>query len=325
MRNKILCVGHTTLDTFFIVKNVDVHCKLDKDLCQVCFDFGAKIPVDEIHYGIGGGAANVAVGLSKLELASSIFTVVGEDPKGLDVKDDFTKHGVDTKYLFSDDHVTDQATIISYNEDRTIFTHNTAREYSLRNVEENFQYLFLSSVGEDVADLYDEIIDLKKKRDLTLFYNPGSKELAFSHNAIQKLLPSIDYLIANINEGCAILNTALKREQMEVWDLMTILMDKGVKNVVLTDGANGAYFQSESDSFQVPVVEVEVVERTGAGDAFAAGFIASIIYGASPNDSFLWGAVNSAEVVKSFGAQKGLLTKEQLEERVKKQQKLRSI
>ena len=56
------------------------------------------------------------------------------------------------------------------------------------------------------------------------------------------------------------------------------------------------------------------LERTGAGDAFASTFVAALALGLSPEEAIRWAPINSASVVQYVGAQKGLLTKEELEQ-----------
>ena len=60
------------------------------------------------------------------------------------------------------------------------------------------------------------------------------------------------------------------------------------------------------------------VSRTGAGDAFASTFTSALILGKAVKEALQWAPVNSAYVVQQIGAQKGLLTREQLEEYLKK-------
>ena len=60
-----------------------------------------------------------------------------------------------------------------------------------------------------------------------------------------------------------------------------------------------------------------MLDKTGAGDSFAAGFLAAITYGKDMHEALLWGTVNSGANVKVIGATKGVLTKAQIEEVVK--------
>lgn len=307
---KIISIGHTTLDTFYKIENPDLVCDIFDEHCKICFRFGDKIPVEDVRYSIGGGAANVAVGLKYLNVDVNLFTAVGNDVKGKDVLDHLNSHNIDTKYVNIDDKPTDQAFILSYTDERTIFTHNSNRKYDLSSVNfDEFDNIFLSSVGNKVGHLYDQIIQLKKdKVGLRLFYNPGSRELLNAYEEIQRLIPYVDFLIANVEEGCTVLNQGLKRSEIELDDLMNLLVGKGIKTVVLTDAVNGVYIGDNSGVKHIDSVKTNVVEMTGAGDAFASGFIAAILHEKDVNTAAKWGVHNSSSVISKVGAQNGLLT-----------------
>ncbi len=59
------------------------------------------------------------------------------------------------------------------------------------------------------------------------------------------------------------------------------------------------------------------IDRTGAGDAFASTFTSAIALGLSHADALAWGPINSMSVVQHIGAQKGLLTKQELQQYLK--------
>jgi sugar/nucleoside kinase (ribokinase family) len=56
-----------------------------------------------------------------------------------------------------------------------------------------------------------------------------------------------------------------------------------------------------------------VLDKTGAGDAFSAGFLSAIFYGKKLKEALAWGVVNSGNEIKEIGSIKGLCTKEQIE------------
>ena len=60
-----------------------------------------------------------------------------------------------------------------------------------------------------------------------------------------------------------------------------------------------------------------VVDSTGAGDAFASTIVSALIHGKTLDEALTWAPINSMSVVQQVGAQKGLLTKEKLEEYLK--------
>ncbi|MBM4402687.1 MAG: carbohydrate kinase family protein, partial [Candidatus Cloacimonetes bacterium] len=60
------------------------------------------------------------------------------------------------------------------------------------------------------------------------------------------------------------------------------------------------------------------LEMTGAGDAFSAGFLASLTLGENVSEAMRWGNANSASVIQKIGSQEGLLNREQLGKMLKK-------
>ncbi|MDQ5981662.1 MAG: hypothetical protein QG570_412 [Patescibacteria group bacterium] len=313
----LLNIGHITLDTFLTIDSGNVLCDVNDRECKIAFEYGAKIPVHEIHYGIGGGASNVVVGTKLLGINSSIWSIIGKDRNADSILDLFTKHKIKTDLIERDEIPTDLATILTFGPERTIFTYNSDRKFRVQpNLFSKFNNVFLSSVGKDVENMYDEIEKAKDKYGFKLFFNPGSKEIRYSHSSIVKILDSVDYLIANIEEGCALLNPGLTRSQIEIEDLISMLNQKGIKQIVLTDGVNGVYYSDSYRVKHVPAEKVEVIEKTGAGDAFASGYISAILHGLSIEDSIKWGVTNGASVVQKVGAQAGLLSQKEMQNKL---------
>jgi sugar/nucleoside kinase (ribokinase family) len=91
----------------------------------------------------------------------------------------------------------------------------------------------------------------------------------------------------------------------------------GVKIPVITDGRNGAYTtDTDGSSWHVPMYPdpKPPLERTGAGDASASTTIAYLQMEYPIHEAIMMGAINSMSVVQEIGAQKGLLTKEQIDD-----------
>jgi ribokinase len=88
--------------------------------------------------------------------------------------------------------------------------------------------------------------------------------------------------------------------------------------VVITDGKNGTYaLDNDGNFYHQKIINAPVVEKTGAGDSFATGFLASRIYGHDIQTSLQWGTINAASVIGKVGAQPGLLMKEEIERKAK--------
>jgi sugar/nucleoside kinase (ribokinase family) len=102
-------------------------------------------------------------------------------------------------------------------------------------------------------------------------------------------LPHLDYFIPSLPEA-----QALTRRE-DAADVARILLDRGVGTVALKLGADGCLVATQGgEIFHLPAYEVEVVDATGAGDAFAAGFIAGIWHA--------WSLKQTAHLANAVGA-----------------------
>ena len=98
-------------------------------------------------------------------------------------------------------------------------------------------------------------------------------------------------------------------------ELLKGLRGHGPKIVVITDGPKGAHTFDGSEVWHMPMYPdpKAPVDRTGAGDAFSSTFTSALALGHDIPTALSWGPINSMSVVQYIGAQKGLLTREQLE------------
>ena len=93
----------------------------------------------------------------------------------------------------------------------------------------------------------------------------------------------------------------------------------GPKIVSISDGPNGAYLYQNNELWHISTYSdiAPPFERTGAGDAFSSTVTCALALGLSPLEAFSWGPINAMSVVQQIGAQKGLLSREKIEEYLK--------
>ena len=89
----------------------------------------------------------------------------------------------------------------------------------------------------------------------------------------------------------------------------------GPERVVVTDGSSGAYGSDGTRYLEVPIFpnDATVVDRTGAGDAFAATLVAAVTSGLGLDEAMARAPVNSMRAVQQVGTQAGLLHRDTLE------------
>jgi len=302
----ILSIGGTALDVFLQLHEASVNCRLDTDICQLCMNYADKIPVEKITNVAGvGSAPNTAVGSARLGLQAALYTVIGNDSAGKDSLAVFKKEKVVTKYVVVDKkNRTDHSTIISFQGERTLLTFQAPRIFRLPK-DIKTKWIFLGALPNGHKILHEQLIKMVKKQGVKLVFNPGAHELREGIEHLKSILAVLEVLIINKEEAWRLLGG--KDEDIKL--LLIKLKNFGPKIVVITDGKNGAVSFDDQNFYHQSIYNLPVVEKTGAGDAFATGFIAALFYNLDIKEALQWGNANSANVIQHIGAQVGLLDK----------------
>ncbi|MCH4053718.1 MAG: carbohydrate kinase family protein [Atopobiaceae bacterium] len=124
--------------------------------------------------------------------------------------------------------------------------------------------------------------------------SPNFRRLSFEE--IGDVLPLLDYIFPNDRE--AILYTGCD----DVREAARWLRGKGVRNVVVKCGADGVWADGEQGSFALPALPVDVVDTTGAGDNFVAGFISTLLDGGDLRSCCEAGRAQATKTVARVGA-----------------------
>jgi len=78
----VITIGDALIDTHVLINDASVECDINKTNCKLCLDYASKIPITDSFQSLGGNAANVAIGIKKLGLNSTILTSIGDDSNG---------------------------------------------------------------------------------------------------------------------------------------------------------------------------------------------------------------------------------------------------
>ena len=319
----LLAVGDITIDNFIRLKDASVHCDIDKESCEICMRWGDKIPYDFTEEVLAvGNSANAAVAAARLGLKSSLRTYVGADTHGEQCVASLKKDGVDISLT---EKVAGKRTnyhfVLWYESERTILIKHETFDYALPlglSVAEGPKWFYLSSLGDGSLSYHHTWIELLEKWPETkLAFQPGTFQMNFGREALAAVYRRADIFFCNKEEAERIL--AVPKTD-DVKNLLKQMRALGPKKVVITDDRKGAYAMNESDkAWLVPLYPDPrpPYERTGAGDAFASSVTSALALEKTFEEALLWGPVNAMSVVQAVGAQKGLLTRAELEEYLK--------
>ena len=123
-------------------------------------------------------------------------------------------------------------------------------------------------------------------------------------------------LFCNMEEA-RIINQKLSGNQIgDVKELLLNLKNYGFDLISVTDGQNGAYaVENDGKIYKIGTLNPDGHEKTGAGDAYAGAFLASLTKGMSIAESMKRGVLNSIGVMSHVGAHTGQLTEEEMEQK----------
>ena len=304
----VITIGDSTIDNYLVIDNATVECDLNKKKCRLCFNYADKIPIKTTSQSVGGNAANVAVGLRQLGLKTAIVTELGDDINGHVIKHEFEETGVATNLVkLLPNRETRYSVVLNYQSERTILSYYAERNYSLP-VLPNTEWIYYTSLGKSFEKLQTKLANyLKRHPNTKLELSPGSYQMKQGLATVRNLIPRSELIIVNKEEATRLLG---KRGSPKA--LAETLHKQGARLVVITDGENGSFASDGFQAYNLPVYPITPVAKTGAGDAYASGFLAAIIYGKTLPEAMQWGTANAGGVIQKWGAQHGLLTKKQI-------------
>ena len=309
----VVCVGNAKIDTFLTLHEASTSLRLIKETNELCIKFGEKITVDKAELLLGGNAANVAVGTSRLGLNVTLVAEIGEDEFAQKIINTLSKEKVDVSNVKqTEGQQSSFSTIINFKGERTIFSEHVKRNHNFTFENISTKWVYLTSLGDEWKSAYDKTVDFVKRTKARLAFNPGTLQISEGVKNIENVLSLTDILFVNKEEAETLL--MINDKGLMINDLLKGLRELGPKIVVITDGKNGSYaIDEKGEILKEEIVETKVVEKTGAGDAYSSGFVAAFLYNKSIVDAMDWGAKNSASVIGKVGAQDGLLHKSDFE------------
>jgi sugar/nucleoside kinase (ribokinase family) len=299
--SRVLCVGVLVSDVFVPpVERVP--------------NAGELLATDDFLIEPGGCAANVAVALSKLGVAASVSGRVGDDLYGEMVRRELSALGIDTSGVLTTPGLGTSKTVIIavIGEDRR-YLHTFGANAALAAVDiapAAFEaadviyiggYLILPALRAD--ELAPRLAAARARGAKTILDVAAPAERELSLEAVSRLLPHVDYFVPNFDEAFALTEERDPRRQADK------LVAHGALTVIIKLGEKGVYVRHGTESFALDAPPIEVVEPSGAGDAFAAGLAVGILEGWDLSTMVRFASVIGASACSALGCAAGILSR----------------
>lgn len=269
--------------------------------------FGETMLGTDFDMGPGGKGSNQAVATSRLGANSSLLAIIGEDKLAGIATDLYAAEGVDTSLLtVSKTRATGVGFIIlnDKGENFIILDMGANEEMDAVAVDRGEQRIAASDVVMTVL----EIPTAAAIRAMELGRRHGAKTIL--NPAPARALPDgifahVDYLTPNESELRILLGLPAD-DPRSSRELAGELRRRGVRNVVVTLGRTGALVLTDDLDIMVPAVPVDVVDTTGAGDAFNSGFAVALAEGRDIVDAVRFGVCCGGLACTALGVISGL-------------------
>ncbi len=275
---------------------------------------GETISGEDLQTIPGGKGANQAVAAARQGANVAIVGRVGSDSFGPFLVENLKSNQVDTSHVLTDNSATGTAIIIvdSNGQNSIVLSPGANAQVSKQDVNSAPDAKILLLQFEIPMDTVLHAAKRYKTMGTTVILNPApAREIP------EELLTQIDILVPNETELGLLTNK--KVNDIRSAELAAKeLLQRGVKIVIVTLGANGALVVTHESTAHIPSFKVNVVDTTAAGDSFIGGFAAKLMESGSLladsiQSAVRYGCACGALAATKFGAQPSLPTKEEVE------------
>lgn len=267
--------------------------------------------IDEIRLTVAGTAAGTSVDLAKLGADVTAMGAVGTDELGTFVVETMNRYGINTSYLKRKEGVQTSATMLPIRpngERPAIHVLGANAELSLNDVDFDVvahtdflhlggTYLMPKLDGEPTA----ELLKFAKKHGVVTTLDMIAVQRDDLLRVLEPCLPHIDFFMPGLDEA-RMISRLVRRDEV-----IQFFLDRGVRHTVFKMGEAGSSIAGQDMvEIRLPALDVPVVDSTGCGDAYCAGFIVGLGKGWSLAEAGRLGTAAAALVITGLGSDAGI-------------------
>jgi len=312
----VITFGSATGDVFLKLNRGNFKVLRDKAFGSgkgMCFSLGSKFLVDDTTVFSGGGGTNTACTFSNQGFKSAYVGKVGDDIMGEMVLQDLKTHKVSLLFLLKDQkRKTALSVVLSSSRERTILIykgacHFLSKEDLLFTKLKKTKWFYIAPLYDKSAELLGGIIRFARENKISVAFNPSRQHLKAGRDRLKPVLAHVDALILNDREARMLVNVPGDKDLEIIKELRYIC--PGI--IVITKGRGGAVVCDGANIFKLFVTDIQVVEKTGAGDAFGSAFIAGLLQKNDIEYAIRLAIANAESCIQKVGAKNGLLKRGQ--------------
>ncbi len=267
---------------------------------------GETMPAQKYFTLPGGKGANQAVACSHFGVPTELIASVGDDVFGEESIQGLITAKVNVDHVtIKKNTTTGIACILINNGDNRIILNEGANDMTspldaidvLDRAKDN--EVLLAQFEVPVPTVVESIQKAKEKHFFTILNPAPAKTIP------EDIYPSIDLIIPNEIEAQMITGYSLHDPDFDQ-KVIHYFISKGVKEVVMTKGANGSVYANRHEIYPLKAFKVQVVDSTGAGDTFVGAIASEIAKGKTVKEALVFASAASAITISRLGAQSSI-------------------
>ncbi len=294
----VICIGSATVDHIL---------PFDGSFSQQ--HQGDKVLLSSRALFTGGGATNSAACLANCGLRSAVITKLGDDHDAQFIIDELEQRHIPllTNKRSSQPTSSSYILVSSKDHDRIIYTYKgasndlTLKDFSLTQLKPKFFYL--ATLTGKAFPTAVAVAKYAIKHKIPLLFNPSTYLAKQGAKVLAPILKCTSILVLNKQEA----QLVTKNKNKDVHKLLLQLQRYGPPSVIITDGPRAVTALIANTFHTIMPPDAKVLDTAGAGDAFAATYLAMKMRGHTVHDALRAAAKNSVSVIQHHGPKTGLL------------------
>ena len=265
---------------------------------------GEEVGILDIKKAPGGSAANTIVALARLGSAVGFVGVVGSDDEGQLIIDDFQSEGVTTRITRAEGYTGAAIGFVDPEGERALYIYPGVNDQlDITGIDLEFvndaRFLHTSSFVNNTQLAMQR--ELARELQAQLSFSPGMLCFTYKLSDLEELIARSTVVFLSLGELNCLISSEDYAQGAEK------IISSGAQIVCVTLGAKGCYIADQSGAAHlIEAYPAQAVDTTGAGDAFAAGFLFGLLHEKSLPECGKIGNFVASHCIREYGCRKGL-------------------